>query len=115
MMMPTASPTSISGLATNTNVTIASRATSSTSGPVIVHYSPRSAPPKSDRHLQDVLVGLDHAVAHRDQRLDRDLGLRYRGDHIDDVGLVGHHRLLLRIRLAAGVDHGAERVLEHRP
>src|SRR5256885_14065028 len=34
----------------------------------------------SDRHLHDLFVGRDHAVAHRDQRIDRDLGLRYRRD-----------------------------------
>src|SRR5258708_32570411 len=39
MMTPTTRPTSISGADTSTSVTIASRATSRTSGPVI-HFSP---------------------------------------------------------------------------
>src|ERR1044071_8720282 len=96
---PTASPTSISGLDTITSVQIASRATSSTSEPFIA--SPCGLRPlASDRHLHDFFVALDHAVAHRDQRVDRDFALRNRGDDIDDVGLAGRQALALRIRVA---------------
>src|SRR5262245_59054682 len=119
MTTPTMSPISISGLATITSVRIASRATSSTSDPVMAHplpsprkrgpskrgrggdasslqQRPRSTGsplargrqkgsadhaglayllcPPSDRHPHDFLIGLDHAVAYRDQRLDRHFG-----------------------------------------
>src|SRR5262249_37772501 len=110
---PTMSPINISGLATSTSVMIASRATSSTSGPVM---TPPASPacPSSDRHLHDVFVGRDDAVAHGNERIDRDLGLRPRRHHVDNVGLAGGHGMLLGIRLVPGFDHGAERVLEQR-
>src|SRR5690348_9030478 len=98
MTTPTMSPISISGLETITSVMIASRATSSTSDPVMAQTSVslwwgrQNGRSPSDRHPHDLFVGLDHAVAHRDQRLDRHLGFRDRGDNVDDVGLARHHR-----------------------
>src|SRR5262245_11830885 len=149
MTTPTMSPISISGLETITSVRIASRATSSTSAPVMAQHplsSPRKRGPSkrgpdgyasslqqrprstgsplsrgrrkgrspSDRHPHDLFVGLDHAVAHGDERLDRHLRLRHRRDHIDDVGLARHHRTLLGIRSLAGLEHAADRILEER-
>src|SRR5262245_8546933 len=35
-----------------------------------------------------------------------------RATHVDDIRLAGNHRLLLGVRLAAGLDRGAERVLK---
>src|SRR5271169_2847893 len=89
MATPTISPTSISGEATSNKVSIASRATSITSGPVML--SPnlnfrRHRRRFSDWHLQDVLVGRDHLVAHRNQRLHRGLGLGDCGDDVDHIG-----------------------------
>src|SRR5438874_496598 len=110
MTTPTTSPINISGLATSTSVRMASRATSRTSGPVIAALAPFA----SDRHLHDVFVSRDHAVADRNQRIDRDLGLRNGRDHVDDVRLAGRHGMLLGVRLVAGLDHGAERILEQR-
>src|SRR4030095_10960983 len=123
MITPTTSPISSSGLETITSVRIASRATSSTSDPVIAPVplsSPRKRGPSkrepkryasplqqsarstgsplargrqkvsadqeltncihssSDRHPHDFLVSLNHAIAHRDQRLDRHFGFRHR-------------------------------------
>src|SRR5215470_16840004 len=160
MTTPTMSPISISGLATITSVMIASRPTSSTSGPVMTQAlciscslrtidlvsSPRKQGPSkrgarrstsgpqpklrstesphsrgrqkgglpSDRHPHDLFVGLDHAVAHRDQRRHRHFGFRYGRDHVDDIGLARHHRALLGIGGLAGLDHAAERILEER-
>src|SRR5258708_6848269 len=110
MTTPTTRPISISGLATRTSVTRASRATSRTSGPVMTSLPCSRA---SDRHRHDALVGLDDAVAHRHHRLDRNLGLRNRGDHIDHVGLAGDHRAGLGIGFVAGFGDRVERVLEH--
>src|SRR5687767_10713077 len=114
MTTPTSRPTSISGAETSTSVVMASRATSRTSGPVIsvLSCSFSGSAAASDRHPQDFLVGLDHLVAHRDQRLDRDLGLGHGGDHVDQVGLAGRHGGGLGVGLLAGVDHRAERFLD---
>src|SRR5262245_57786156 len=120
MTTPTMSPISISGLETITSVRIASRATSSTSDPVMAQTSASLAGGRqrgrssSDRHPHDLFVGLDHAVAHRDERLDRHFGFRHRRDHVDDVGLARHHRALLRVRGLAGLEHAADRILEQR-
>src|SRR5262249_52213466 len=124
---PTTRPTTIKGDDTTTRVQIASRATSRVSGPVILHslfpLTPSSLRAKrsnpdcirgktldcvvaallamtSDRHLHDVFVGLDHAVAHRHQGRHRDVGLRHRGDHIHHIRLARGHRHRLRVRLA---------------
>src|SRR6266545_5141812 len=113
MMTPTMSPISNSGLETITSVRIASRATSSTSDPVIAQSlgiacclcKVDCAHPSSDRHPHDFLVGLNHAVAHRDQRLDCHLGFRHRRHHVDDVGLAGHHGALLGIGRLASLEH----------
>src|ERR1700751_3787876 len=100
---PTTRPTTIKGEETTTMVQIASRATSRVSAPVILQYlpfplmvrsararvsnheapnfssfeTPASPAPQdedcSNRHLHDVFVGLDHLVAHRHQRRDRDV------------------------------------------
>src|SRR5579863_1890518 len=131
---PTINPTSISGAATRTSVTIASRATSITSGPVIdaplvrhsgaheararndaVAFGKTSLvrKPGSDRHPQNFLIGRDHLVAHRDQGLDRRLALRHGGDDVDHIGLAHGHRLRLRVRLTAGLRDGLDHVLEH--
>src|SRR5258708_13145991 len=101
---PTTRPTTISGDDTTTMVQIASRATSRVSAPVISlslvltyptppssfrdgpkdqtrnlevpgsRYARPGTTEKSNRHLHDVFVGLDHAVAHRDQGRDPDVG-----------------------------------------
>src|SRR5580700_3582649 len=97
---PTISPTSISGEATSNSVSIASRATSITSGPVML--SPnlnfrRHRRQFSDRHLQNVLIGRDHLVAHRNQRLHRSFGLGDRGDDVDHVGLTRRHGVRLGV------------------
>src|SRR5262245_29736992 len=142
MATPTMSPTSISGAETITSVTIASRATSSTSGPVtavpfvtlLLEHDPSGRargqafaktgnPPRiksgawfsgSDRHPHDFFVGLDDLVAHRHQRLDGDFRLGHRRHHVDDVGVAGGHRLGLRVGGLARLHHAAERVLEQR-
>src|SRR6185437_8017991 len=112
MTTPTTSPTSITGAETTTRVMIASRATSSTSGPVITSlFLPRAA---SDRHLHDVFVGRNDLVAHGDDGIDRYLRLRHRGDHVDHVGLAARDRARLRIRIAADMVDLADRLLEHR-
>src|SRR5271169_2154618 len=116
MMTPTISPTSIRGADTRSSVTIASRATSITSGPVniLILSPPPSRRPRaaadggpaetiSDLHLQDVFVGRDHLVAHRDERLHRGFGFGDGGDDVDHIGLaVGdgprlHVRFLRRL------------------
>src|SRR5438309_7820452 len=71
MTTPTTRPISISGLATKTSVRMASRATSRTSDPFIAAPDSR----RSNRHAHDFFVGRDHAVAHRHQSIDGDLGL----------------------------------------
>ncbi len=71
MATPTTRPTSIKGAETRTSVSIASRATSMTSDPVIGG--------SSDRHLQHIFVGCDHLVAHRHERLERGFGF---GDRV---------------------------------
>src|SRR5215813_6448670 len=116
MTTPTMSPISISGLATITSVMIASRATSSTSDPVmaLALLDSNRVRQSSDRHPHDLFIGLDHAVAHRDQRRHRHLGFRHGRDHVDDIGLARHHRALLGIGGLAGLDHAAERILEER-
>src|SRR3954468_10968951 len=38
-----------------------------------------------DRHLHDVFIGLDDAIAHRDQRRHGDVGFRNRCDHVHHV------------------------------
>src|SRR5580704_1292031 len=45
--------------------------------------------PPSDRHLGDVLIGLDDAVAHGDHRLERDLGVVDGGGDLREIGLAG--------------------------
>src|SRR3981189_1244596 len=125
---PTPRPTIISGLDTTTNVMIASRATSSTSGPVMA--SPdgladvcriacfRREPAgqmlrRSDRHLHDLLVGGDDLVAHGHQCGDGSLGFGNRRHHVDQIGLLaGHHGLRLGIRFGARRADRPERVLE---
>src|SRR5437762_13811341 len=82
---PTTRPTSISGDETSTMVQIASRATSSTSLPVIANSPTRTQ--RLDRHPHDVFVGLDHFVAHRHQRFDRNLGFGDGSDDVDHIGL----------------------------
>src|SRR5262245_44574609 len=159
MITPTMSPISSSGLETITSVRIASRATSSTSAPVmapILLSSPRkrgpskhgpnryalslqqtpsstgsplsrgrqkgsadpnfaySIHPSSNRHPHDFFVGLNHAITHRDQRLDCHLGFRHRSHHVDDIGLAGHHGALLSVGGFAGLEHATDGVLEQR-
>src|SRR5208282_5871431 len=121
---PTINPTSIRGAATSNSVTIASRATSNTSGPVIWSpffpcsashsLSPHAGRGKSNRHLQDVLVGRDHLVADRDQRLDCGFGFGDRGDDVDHVGLAGGHGLRLDVRFLGGLGHGVDHVFQDR-
>src|ERR1700752_2473495 len=69
---------------------------------------------KSNRHPHDVFVGLDHAVAHRDQGGNCNVGFRHRRHHVHDVGLAGRHRHGLRVGFLAGIDDVADGVLEHR-
>src|SRR5262245_34559834 len=114
MATPTASPTSISGAETSTSVMMESRATSITSGPLMHVPSPMHTREKSDRHPHDFFVGRDHLVAHRDQRLDGDLRLGHRRYDVDHVGAARRRRPDLVVGGAAGLHHGAERVLEHR-
>src|SRR5713101_6707494 len=68
----------------------------------------------SDRHLHDVFVGLDDAIAHRHQRRDRDVGLRHRRHHVHHIGLARRHRDSLRIGFFSRLQHASDRVLEHR-
>src|SRR5882757_2116166 len=68
----------------------------------------------SDRHLHDVFVGLDHPVAHRHQRRDRDVGLRHCRHHVHYVGLAGGHRHGLGVGFLAGLQDGAYGILEQR-
>src|SRR3977135_205935 len=125
---PTTRPTIISGLDTTTNVMIASRATSSTSGPVMA--SPdgladvcrvacfRREPAgqmlrRSDRHLHDLLVGGDDLVAHGHQCGAGGRGLGNRRHPVDQIGLLaGHHGLRVGVRFRARRTDRAERVLE---
>src|SRR5690606_39048980 len=86
---PTASPTSISGLATLISAQMASRATSSTSAPLTFPSRSAWSVRSSDRHPHDLLIGGDHAVAHADEGLHRHFGLGDGGDHVDEVGLAG--------------------------
>src|SRR5262245_38656965 len=113
--MPTTSPTTMIGAQTSTSVTIASRATSRTSGPVI-----DAAPPAaswhtcpSDRHPHHFFVGLDHTIAHRHEGLHGDLGFGDGGDHVHQIGLAGGGGLTLDVGLAARLDDRADHVLEH--
>src|SRR6056297_951311 len=46
----------------------------------------------SDRHTQDFLVGLDHAVAHRHRSLNREFGLCERLHERMRIGSAGHRR-----------------------
>src|ERR1700730_7942704 len=105
MATPTMRPTSINGAGRRMSDTIASRATSSTSGPVIwppCFLAPPLTPsPRrrgevcSNRHLQDVLVGRDHLVAHGYERADGGFAFGDRGDDVDHVGLAQSHGLRL--------------------
>src|SRR6202044_481828 len=100
MATPTTSPTSISGDATNNKVSIASRATSITSGPVMLSPDLNFRRPRcrfSDRHLQNVLIGRDHLVAHRNQGLHRGFGLGDRCHDVDHVGFAGRHGMGLGV------------------
>src|SRR5579875_2400292 len=99
---PTARPTSMTGADTTISVKIASRATSRTSDPVM----------ELDRHLHDVVIGRDHLVAHRHDRIDRDLGLGHRGDHVHHVSPAGDEIARLRVGLVTHVGDGADRLLE---
>src|ERR1700730_18447072 len=117
MATPTTSPTSISGEATSNKVSIASLATSITSGPVILSpnlnfrfYCRRF----SDRHFQNVLIGRDHLVAHRDQRLHRGFGLGDCGDDVDHVGFTGRHGVRLGVGFLRRVGNGVDHVLQNR-
>src|SRR5690348_8072790 len=110
MTTPTTRPTSMTGAETTTNVMMASRPTSRTSGPVIFLVAPALA---SDRHLHDVLIGGDDLVAHRDHRVDRDLRLRHRGDDVDHVGFAGGDRAGLHLGLLPRLRHRPHGLLEH--
>src|SRR6202163_1405164 len=138
---PTTRPTTMSGDDTTMMVQIASRATSRVSAPVIATLSvslvssfrgarmasgewisellvtvfPIRNSPSSDRHLHDVFVGLDDAVAQRHQSRDRDVGFRHRRHHVHDVGLARGHRHRLRVGFFSGVQDASDRVLEQRP
>src|SRR6185437_16207198 len=136
MTTPTTSPTSISGAETSSSVTMASRATSRTSGPLIMVVLPsllslpmracfEQAPPPpdaphargmsaSDRHPQDVLVGRDHLVAHRDERRDGGFGFGDRRNDVDHVGFAHSDRLRLRVGLGAGCGHRVHHIFEDR-
>src|SRR3954470_1432789 len=111
---PTTRPISISGLETITSVTMASRATSITSGPVIrVPFLAVGFPRRSDLHAHDFFIRLDDLVAHRDHGADRHFGFRHGRDDVDDIGLAGHERLRLRVGFMAGLDYAADGVLQH--
>src|ERR1700722_2895690 len=117
MATPTTSPTSISGEATSNKVSIASRATSITSGPVILSPNLNFRcywRGFSDRHFQNVLIGRDHLVAYRDQRLHRGFGLGDRGDDVDHVGFAGRYGVRLGVGLLRRVGHGVDHVLQDR-
>src|SRR5690349_1727541 len=103
---PTARPTSITGLATRMRVTMASRATSRTSAPLIS---------TSNRHLHDFFVGRDHPIAHRDHGVDRNLGLRHRGNDVDHVAFALHRRSRLRVGLLSRLADRLHRLLENIP
>src|ERR1700679_935295 len=106
MTTPTTNPTNISGAETMSSVSIASRPTPKTSGPVIATPplsfllglglplpAQRGEVNSSNLHLQNVLIGGDHFVAHRDERLEGGFGFRDRGDDVDHIGLAGGHGL----------------------
>src|SRR5262245_58986901 len=106
MAMPTASPTSITGLATTISVTMASRDTSRTSGPVIFVAN-------LDRHLHDVFVGLNHAIAHGDDSVNRDFGLGNGRDNVDKVPFSAHGSARLGVGFPPHIDDRADRIFEH--
>src|SRR3954453_6351877 len=121
MTTPTISPTSISGADTSTSVTMASRATSRTSGPVIQLSLSRDLCPLCrergrilDRHPHDLFVGGDHLVAHRYHRLDGDFRFGHGGRNVHDVGLAAPPPMGLGIALLPQIDHRADRILDQR-
>src|SRR3546814_6522171 len=91
------------------------RATSTTSGPVI--FAPFSSKKqfgsRSDRHLDDVLIGSDHLVTHSDDGLQRRFRFGHGGHDIDDAVVLGGggHRHLVFACLA-GIDGFADRLFE---
>src|SRR3546814_4780078 len=91
------------------------RATSTTSGPVI--FAPFSSKKqfgsRSDRHLDDVLIGSDHLVTHSDDGLQRRFRFGHGGHDIDDAAVLGGggHRHLVFACLA-GIDGFADRLFE---
>src|SRR5678816_40888 len=105
MATPTASPTSITGLETTISVMMASRDTSRTSGPVMwLHLY---------RHLHDVFVGLNHAIADGNYRVDRDLGLRNRRDSVDEIPLPASRGACLGVGFASHLDDRTDCILKH--
>src|SRR3984957_15738840 len=125
MMTPTTSPTSIIGAETSKSVTIASRATSITSGPVItLMLSPtlsrhaqaaphQGAAATSNLHFQDIFIGRDHLVADRDHRLHGGFGFGDRGDDVDHIGLAVGHGLGLQVRFVRRLGDAIDDVFEH--
>src|SRR5260221_2367459 len=100
MMMPMTRASSMIGPPSLSETTMASRPMSMAS------FGVTAIPPRrgSNRHAQDVLIRLDDAVAHRRHRLQRDLGIGHRGDHLGDVGLAGHRPDAPRLALLERAD-----------
>src|SRR3546814_16822664 len=67
----------------------------------------------SDRHLDDLLIGLDHLVADRDHRLQRDFGVVDRHDHLGQIGLADQGVVADLLSLAAGLDRLPDQVPAH--
>src|SRR5258706_4091745 len=91
---PTARLISIRGPETWSSTRIASRASSTVSFSFIGPPASADDPGResSDRHLEDVEISADHAVAHRDHGLQGHLGVRHRGHDVGQIGLAGDAR-----------------------
>src|SRR6266404_2866827 len=86
------------------DTTMASRPISMASFGDMTRRKAATGPARSDRHAQDVLVGLDDAVAHGRHRLQRNLGIGHRGDYLGDVGLAVHRLDACRLALLQRAD-----------
>src|SRR5690348_15134685 len=67
---------------------------------------------RSDRQSGDILIGLNDTVAHRDDRLQDDLGIGHGGGHLREVGLAGDRLQARRLALLQRVDGVARRLFQ---
>src|SRR5271154_666262 len=104
MQRPTTSASSITGAPILSATMIASLPISSMS----LAFTGDPLPPRrSDRHLDDVLVGGNHLVPHRDHGLQRGIGVGERGGDLGDVRLAGDALQAGLLRVLQGVDGAA--------